>query len=150
MPLAQPIALPGTYVIAGLPPASQNARMFAWATDRVVNGSLSPGYVISDGTTWNLPVGASVAKLSLIGDVVLTETLIVSLSVGMKRKTLALTGVSLTDKILAIPNGAPTAGCEVINAYPGPTANNVSLGYYTPLLGIGATYTIPVSIYRVS
>lgn len=29
-------------------------------------------------------------------------------------------------------------------------ANIVSIGYYTPLLGVGATYTIPVAIYRIT
>jgi len=88
--------------------------------------------------------------LTLIGNVSISETLLVSLAVGMKRMTLTLAGVALGDKLLAIPNGAPTTGCEVVNAYPGASAGQVSIGYYTPLLGIGATYSIPVSIYRIS
>lgn len=87
-------------------------------------------------------------RLTLVGTVTISETLLVSLSLGMKRKTLALTGVATTDMLLAIPNGTPTAGCEVVNAYPAST-NNVSIGYYTPALGIAATYSIPVSVYRV-
>jgi hypothetical protein len=67
----------------------------------------------------------------------------------MKRKTFALAGVTATDRLQIIPSGAPTTGCEAINAYPA-SAGNVSIGYYTPLLGIGATYSIPVSIYRVT
>jgi hypothetical protein len=93
----------------------------------------------------NLPSG----RLTLLGNVTVTETLLVSLAVGMKRMNLALSGVTTGDRLLAIPNGAPTSGCEVVNAYPA-TANNVSIGYYTPLLGIGTTYTIPVSVYRIS
>ena len=87
--------------------------------------------------------------LTYLGDVNVTETLLVSLAVGMKRKTFALTGVMATDTLLLIPASAPTSGCEAVNAYPA-SAGNVSIGYYTPLLAIGASYSIPVSVYRVT
>lgn len=87
--------------------------------------------------------------LVYIGDVNITETLLISLAVGMKRKTFALAGVAANDRLIAIPTAAPTTGCEVINAYPA-SAGNVSFGYYTPLLGIGATYSVPVAVYRVA
>lgn len=88
-------------------------------------------------------------RLVLLGTINVTETLLVSLALGMKRKTFALAGVATTDTLLAIPTAAPTTGCEVVNAYPA-SAGNVSIGYYTPLLGIGATYAIPVSIFKVT
>lgn len=88
-------------------------------------------------------------RLVLLGAINVTETLLVSLALGMKRKTFALAGVTATDTLLAIPTAAPTTGCEVVNAYPA-SAGNVSIGYYTPLLGIGATYAIPVSIFKVT
>lgn len=87
--------------------------------------------------------------LALVGNVTVSETLLISLSLGMKRMALPLAGVVTGDKLLAIPNGTPTTGCEVVNAYPA-SAGNVSIGYYTPALGIAATYTIPVSVYRVT
>jgi len=92
-----------------------------------------------------LPAG----RLAVVGNVTVTETLLVSLSLGMKRMSLALPGVAVSDKLVAVPNGTPTAGCEVVNAYPA-SANNVSIGYYVPALGIGATYTIPVTVYKVA
>lgn len=88
-------------------------------------------------------------RLEFLGNINVTETLLVSLAVGMKRKSYALAGVTATDKLLIIPNGAPTTGCEAVNAYPA-SAGNVNIGYYTPLLGIGVTYTIPVSVYRIT
>jgi len=90
--------------------------------------------------------------LTFIGNVSVAETLLLSLAVGMKRKDFPLTGVTSADanKLVLIPNGTPTAGCEAVNAYPAATAGQVSIGYYTPLLGIGATYSIPVSVYRIS
>jgi hypothetical protein len=95
-----------------------------------------------------LPAG----RLELIGNIVVTETLLISLAVGMKRKDFPLSGVTAADanRLLLVPNGTPTAGCEAVNAYPGATAGTVSVGYYTPLLGIGATYSIPVSVYRIT
>jgi len=88
-------------------------------------------------------------RLVLLGTINVTETLLISLALGMKRKTFPLAGVTATDTLLAIPTAAPTTGCEVVNAYPS-SAGNVSIGYYTPLLGIGATYAIPTAIYRVT
>ncbi|GGB15056.1 hypothetical protein GCM10011380_00590 [Sphingomonas metalli] len=88
-------------------------------------------------------------RLVLIGTVNVAETLLVSLAVGMKRKAFTLQGVSATDLLVAVPTGTPTAGCEVVNAYPA-GANSVSVGYYTPLLAIGAAYSIPVGIYRIT
>lgn len=91
----------------------------------------------------------STGRLVLLGTINLTETLLASLALGMKRKVFALAGVTAADTLLAIPSGAPTTGCEVVNAYPA-GANSVSIGYFTPALGIAATYSIPVAVYRVT
>lgn len=87
--------------------------------------------------------------LTYLGDINVTETLLISLAVGMKRKTFPLAAVTTSDKLVLVATGAPTAGCEAVNAYPA-SAGNVSIGYYTPLLGIGAVYSIPVSVYRIT
>lgn len=94
-------------------------------------------------------IPSTTGRLTLVGTINVTETLLVSLAVGMKRKTFALSGVTTTDTLVAIPTAAPTSGCEVVNAYPA-SAGNVSIGYYTPLLGIGATYAIPIAVYRIT
>lgn len=99
-------------------------------------------------TVGTSPGAVTGPSLTLLGNVTVTETLLISLSLGMKRMALALTGVATGDKLIAVPNGAPSAGCEVVNAYPAGT-NSVSIGYYVPALGIGATYTIPVSVYKI-
>ncbi|MET0375651.1 MAG: hypothetical protein ABW128_15515 [Rhizorhabdus sp.] len=86
----------------------------------------------------------------LVGNVTISETLLVSLALGMKRMTVPLAGITTADmgKLFVVPNGTATAGCEVQNAYP-VSAGQVSIGYYTPVLGIAATYSIPVSVWRV-
>jgi hypothetical protein len=68
----------------------------------------------------------------------------------MKRKEFPVTGVATTDKLSFAVSATPTAGCEVVNVNPGTTSGKVSVGYYTPLLGVGATYSMPISIYRIT
>lgn len=94
-----------------------------------------------------LPTGL----LQFVGNVSVSETLLISLSAGMKRMTVTLAGITTADmgKLIVVPNGTPTNGCEAQNAYPVAT-NSLSVGYYTPLLGIASTYTIPVSVYRIT
>lgn len=95
-----------------------------------------------------LPLGL----LQFVGNVTVTETTLVALGLGMKRMTLPLTGITAADmgKLVVIPNGTATTGCEVQNAYPTTTAGQVSVGYFTPALGLAATYSIPVSIFRIT
>jgi hypothetical protein len=90
--------------------------------------------------------------LQFIGNVTVTETTLLALGLGMKRMTLALPGVTSADmgKLVVIPNGTATAGCEVQNAYPTTTAGQISIGYFTPALGLATTYSIPVAVYRVT
>lgn len=86
--------------------------------------------------------------MQFIGNLNVSETLLLALSVGMKRKAFPLSGVAATDLLVFAPTGAPTAGCEVVNVYPA-GANSVNVGYYTPALGIAASYTMPIAIYRI-
>ena len=94
-------------------------------------------------------IPAATGRLEAIGDINVSETLLLSLVVGMKRKTFPLAGVKVTDNLVMIATGAPTTGCEAVNVYQA-GAGQVSVGYYTPLLGIGATYTIPIRVYRIT
>lgn len=88
-------------------------------------------------------------RLQFIADVPFSETLLLSLSLGMKRRVVAVAGVLATDRLVFAPTAIPTAGCEVINVQPS-GAGNVSVGYYTPLLGLGATYSLPFALYRIT
>ena len=94
---------------------------------------------------------APIGTLQLVGNVIVTETTLLSLALGMKRMTLPLTGITTADmgKLVVVPNGTATTGCEVQNAYP-VAANSVSIGYFTPALGLASTYSIPVAVYRIT
>lgn len=98
------------------------------------------------------PAGTSAptsGRWELIGLLNVSETLLVSLGVGMKRKTFALAGVGTSDRLGFVATGAPTTGCEVVNVYPA-SAGNVSVGYYTPALGVAASYSMPIAVFRVT
>lgn len=95
------------------------------------------------------PTIPTAGRLELVGTLNFSETLLVGLAVGMKRRTVAMTGVTTTDRLVFVPTAAPTTGCEVINVYPA-SAGNISVGYYTPLLGIGASYSMPIAVYRIT
>jgi len=87
--------------------------------------------------------------LTNLGNVTISETLLISLALGIQRKTATLSGVAVGDKLLFAPNGVPTAGCEAVNVYASAT-NQVTVSCFLPALGIGATYSIPVTVYKVS
>jgi len=86
--------------------------------------------------------------LTNLGNVTISETLLISLALGIQRKTATLSGVAVGDKLLFAPNGVPTAGCEAVNVYASAT-NQVTVSCFLPALGIGATYSIPVTVYKV-
>jgi len=68
---------------------------------------------------------------------------------GMKRMALALNGVTASDRLVFVPTGVPSTGCEAVNVYAS-AANQVTVAYFVPALGVGATYSIPVAVYRIT
>lgn len=88
-------------------------------------------------------------RLEFIANVAFSETLLLSLGVGMKRRTVAVPGVLVTDKLQFALNGTQSAGCEIVNIQQAGNGQ-VSVGYYTPLLGIGASYSLPFTCYRIT
>lgn len=92
-----------------------------------------------------LPSGRTVP----VGNVTVAESLLVSLGLGMKRMAVTLNGVAVGDKLVFTPNGVATAGCEAVNVYPS-AANQVTVSYFTPALGITASYSIPITVYKIT
>jgi len=115
---------------------------------KAVAGTPAWSDVTGKPTTFSPSAHSHSGLWQYIGDIVVTETLLVSLAVGMKRKTYPLAGVAVADRLGFTAAGVPTTGCEAVNVYPA-SAGNVSVGYYTPLLGIGATYSLPISVFRI-
>lgn len=88
-------------------------------------------------------------RLTLIGTVTVAETTLLALGLGMKRMALTLAGVATSDRLVFVPTGVPTAGCEAVNAYVS-AANQVTIAYFTPALGLGVAYSIPIAVYRIT
>lgn len=87
--------------------------------------------------------------LQLIGNVTVSETTLLSLALGMKRMALTLSGVATTDRLTFAPTGLATTGCEAVNVYAS-AANQVTVSYFTPALGLGVAYSIPLAVYRIT
>lgn len=85
----------------------------------------------------------------LIGNVTVSETTLLALGLGTKRMALTLNGVVKDEPLTFASRGLATAGCEALNVFA--TANNqVTVSYFTPALGLGANYTIPIGVYRIT
>lgn len=95
------------------------------------------------------PAGPSAGALALVGALTVSETAVIAITVGIKRKAITLSGVSTADRLFFTETGAPTNGCGVISVRP--TANNqVTVSYYTPALAIGASFAMPIAVYRLT
>lgn len=94
-----------------------------------------------------LPAG----RMVLVGNVTANETMLLSASAGVRRLSVTLAGITTADngKLFVTLNGAPSSGCELFNAY-ATAANTLSVGIMTPNLGLGASYSLPLAIYRVT
>lgn len=84
-----------------------------------------------------------------IGNVTVAETTLLALGLGMKRMVVTLNGVVATDRLTFAPTGLATAGCEAVNVYAS-AANQVTVSYFTPALGLATSYSIPLAVYRIT
>jgi hypothetical protein len=81
-----------------------------------------------------------------------SETTLVSLALGVRRFSISVPaspGVTTSDRIVIVSGGAPSAGCELFSGYVS-GVNTVNIGLLVPALGIGATYSVPVIIYKIT
>jgi len=85
----------------------------------------------------------------LVGTVTLAESSLVTLALGVRRVTTALTGTVTAGSYVAIPVSAPPAGYSIQDAYCS-TAGQITVGLIVPALGIASSYSIPVRIFRLN
>lgn len=86
-------------------------------------------------------------RLSLLTTATIGETTLISLSLGVRRYTVNVTGVTTADRIIAVLNGVPSNG-SLQDVYAS-AAGVVNIGVLAPALGIGATIAVPVALYKV-
>ena len=91
---------------------------------------------------------ATTGTLQFIGNVTVSQTLLLALGAGMARRALTLAGVKTTDRLTFAAITPCAAGCEAMNVY-ATAADQVTVAYNTPALGIGAVISIPIAVYRI-
>lgn len=87
-------------------------------------------------------------SLTLMGTVTVGETVIISLSLGVKRYTGTISGLAVGDKLVAVLTGSPGSS-SLQDIYVSAT-NTYNVGLLNPALGIGAVIAVPIAIFRVS
>lgn len=85
---------------------------------------------------------------TLVGTVTLAESALITLALGVRRVTVALSGAVTAGSYVAIPVTAPPAGFSIQDAYCS-TANQITVGLIVPALGIASNYAIQVRIWRL-
>jgi hypothetical protein len=135
-----PAGAAGPQGAAGTSPTLSNATPKA-------PGTAAPGTSASasrDDHVHPLPTGL----LTLLATATVGETLLVSLSLGVKRYAVAVAGAAVGDRIMLALTGAPSNG-TLQDAYVS-AAGTVSVGLLLPALGIGSIVAVPLAIYKVS
>jgi len=85
----------------------------------------------------------------LVGTVTLGETSLITLALGVRRVTVALTGTVTAGSYMAIPTAAPPSGYSIQDCYC-TTAGQITVGILVPVLGVATSYSIPVKIFRIN
>jgi len=75
------------------------------------------------------------------------ETVLVALSLNVRRYNVAASGVTTTDRIMLALTGAPT-NCTLQDAYVS-SAGNISVGVLTSVASVGGTIACPIALYKV-
>lgn len=140
---------------------SAHTHLWADITDRPTIPAATPL-----GTATPQPLGTAVAgtsanasredhvhplpsgRLTLVGTATVGETLLVSLSLQVKRYTGTMSGLAVGDRIIAFLTGAP--GASSLQDIYVSAANTYNVGILNPTLGIGAVIAVPIAIYKVS
>ncbi len=88
------------------------------------------------------------AAATLVGTVTLAETSLITLALGVRRVTVALTGAITTGSYIAVPVSAPPSGYSIQDCYCG-TTNQITVGIIVPVLAVATSYSIQVRIIRL-
>lgn len=90
-------------------------------------------------------------RLTLVGTATISETMLVSIALSVQRRSVTMQGIATADngKLFVTLNGTPTAGCELFNVSV-TAANTLSVGLLLPALGVGATFSVPIAVWRVT
>jgi hypothetical protein len=133
-------------------PSGANGSPGRGVSSATVNGSGRLILTYTDSTTADAgsvvgPTGPSGA--TLLGTVTLAESSLVTLSVGVRRVTLTVTGAVVGGNYLAFPVNALPAGYGIVDVYC-TTAGQLTFGVIVPVLSVASSYSIPVRVVRIN
>jgi hypothetical protein len=86
-------------------------------------------------------------RLQLVTTISVGEAALITLGLSVRRYNVAVAGVAVTDRLLAVLNGIPQNG-SLQDVYVS-SAGNISVGALVPVLGVAATVAIPIAVYKV-
>lgn len=128
-------------------PSSHN---HAWADVTGKPTTFTPSthsHAISDVTGLQAAIDAK--GPIIVGQVTIAETSLITLALGVRRVTVALTGTVTTGAYVAVPVSAPPAGYSIQDCYCS-INGQITVGLIVPALGIATNYSIPVRIFRLN
>lgn len=109
-----------------------------------VNGTVGVATTAARGDhSHPLPAG----RLQLITTATVGESALITLGLSVRRYTVAAAGVTTADRIVATLSGIPQNG-SLQDVYVA-SAGSISVGALIPVLGVAATVSIPLAIYKV-
>lgn len=108
---------------------------------------LASGRPTELAATDQLPAGSIVGGLVLLGTYSVGETGLVTVGIAVRRYSVAIAGLLLTDRLVAVINGIPQNG-SLQDVYPS-AVGTASVGVLIPVLGVATTVTIPIVLYKV-
>lgn len=108
----------------------------------------SQGSIGPTGATGSAGTNGTNASI-LVGTVILAESALITLALGVRRVTVALAGTVTAGSYVAAPTAAPPAGYSIQDAYCS-TAGQITVGIIVPALGVATNYSIQVRIFRLN
>lgn len=137
---------------ATFPPAA-HTHSYASLTDIPVTFAPAPhthawADITGKPTTFAPSAHTHAGLLSLVGTVTVGETLLLALSLGVKRYAVTMTGLAVGDRVIALLTGAP--GPSSLQDVYVSAANTLNVGLLNPALGIGSVIAVPIAVYKVT
>ena len=110
-------------------------------------GSSGPVTDINMATPIEGPPGQDFSSVTSLGTVTVTESAVTTLSLSVRRQTVAVSGAVVGGNYAVFPNASLAAGFGIVDAIC-TVAGQITFGILTPVLTLGG-YSIGVRVYKV-
>lgn len=110
-------------------------------------GPSGPTTDINQASPIEGPPGTDFSSVTSLGNATISETGLTTLSLTVRRKTVAVTGAVVGGNYAVFPNASLDAGFGIVDAIC-TTAGQITFGILTPVLTLGG-YSIVARVYKV-